>query len=204
MTIGKWENTEFIKPSPSHRGEDSPEAIYVEVGRALGSWEHMESAFARMFQVFCESRSLAACRAYGMIESSFTKHQALRQATDTFFAKHKPFDTVNSNDTKAILSAYQSAFQIRNNIAHGITTGYNLSEDRSHSGYFLCPPSYASKKVKLHELSVVYLEGANYFYTAADLKFYSNRFVDILNEAVRLAHTVNDNYHVIPPGELHP
>lgn len=42
MTIGKWENTEFIKPSPDYRGEASSETIYVEVGRALHAWEHIE------------------------------------------------------------------------------------------------------------------------------------------------------------------
>ncbi|MGO8953350.1 MAG: hypothetical protein ACLPWS_18070 [Rhodomicrobium sp.] len=138
-----------------------------------------------------------------MIESSFTKHQALIQAADTFFAKTEPFDKSNNDDVKALLAVYQSALQTRNNIAHGTTVCYTL-KDGSNSGYFLCRPSYASKKVRRLSQKTVYLDAASYFYLAKDLKYYYGKFIDMLDEAVRLAHFLNDKYKIVPPGELHP
>jgi hypothetical protein len=203
MPIEKFQPTKFLEPSLTYKGEVSPEHIYVGVGRALHCWEHMESALIRLFQVLCESRSIAACRAYGMIESSFTKHQVLRQASEAFFGAHQPFDKTNDADTTALLTSYQTAFQYRNNIAHGMTVGFYL-DGGVHSGYFLCPPSYASKKVKRHKPNVIYLRGASYFYNAKDLTHYADEFTKLLNEAVRIAHLINEKYNVLPLGELHP
>lgn len=203
MTISPWEPTKFVLPSPSHKGELTPEIVYVEIGRALHTWEHAESALARLFQVLCESRSIAPCRAYGTIESPYQKVQVLRHAAEAFFGRRDILSDQDHTDAKALFTAYSSASEYRNNIAHGMTIGHYLS-DGTHSGYFLCPPSYSTKKVKRHKTSELYLSGAKYFYKAEDVLHYSRRFQEVLVEVVRIAHSVNDKYKVIPPSELHP
>jgi hypothetical protein len=199
----EWKPTECKRPSSTHRGETTPEVIYTEVGRALHAWEHAESAFIRLFQVFCESKSAAACRAYGVIESPFTKSKVLRQASEAFFGERDVMDKVNSKASSDVIKAYENASQYRNNIAHGMTLGRYL-EDGSYSGYFLSPPSYAAKKVKRHKITELYLSGAQYFYSAADLLHYTMRFREILDETVRLAFSVNEKYAVLDPSLLHP
>ena len=203
MTIPKWEPTKFVRPSPSHKGEIAPEVVYVEVGRALHAWEHAESALTRLFQVFCESTSIAACRAYGVIESPFTKAQTLRQTAEAFFGRRDLSDSEDYADAKSLIAAYENGSKYRNNIAHGMTVGHHLA-DNSHSGYFLCPPSYTSKKVKRHATTEVYLLGAEYFYTARDVLHYTERFRVILAEAMRIASNLNEKHSVLPVGELHP
>jgi hypothetical protein len=206
MSISKWEPTTCVQPGPSHRGAATPDEIYLEVGRSLHRWEHAESALARLFQVFCESQSVASCRAYGVIEAPFVREQTLRFAGETFFSVPSRADKKDKADLKALLAAYSNASQYRNNIAHGMTVGFYLKEDGSYSGYFLTPPSYASKKVGslntsgMHPWFLTY----NYYYTASDVMHYTNRFQEILTEAVRLSHHLNDKHGIIPPGSLHP
>lgn len=206
MTISKWEHTALIQPAPNHRGAATPEEIYVEVGRALHSWEHAESALARLFQVFCESQSVAACRAYGVIEGPFVRAQTLQLAAETFFSVPSRADELDKADLKALRTAYSDASRYRNNIAHGMTVGFRLREDGAFLGYFLTPPSYASKKVGNLNTSgsLPWFLTYNYYYTASNIMHYTNRFEEILKEAVRLAHHLNDKHGIIPPGSLHP
>ena len=203
MALPIWNPTKLVMPSVTYKGESTPDAVYTAVGKSLHVWEHAESALTRLFQVLCESKSRAACRAYGVIESPFTKGQVLRAAAETFFGVHSPYDADNDKHVKALIKAYEGGFQYRNNIAHGMTVGFHL-KDGSHSGYFLCPPSYTTKKVKRHPTNQVYLLGASYIYSVSDLNHYSERFTQIRSEAVRLAHLLNDKYKIVPPGELLP
>jgi len=203
MTLPSWKPPELVMPSVTYRGEDTSDVIYAAVGKALHCWEHAESALTRLFQVFCESRSRAACRAYGVIESPFTKAQVLKAAADTFFAVHPPRDEESVSNFAAIIKAYSESMQYRNNIAHGMTVGFYL-EGGEHSGYFLCPPSYTSKKVKMHPTDKVYLLGASYLYKSKDVHLCAERFTQILNETVRLSHHLNEKYNIIPPEELQP
>lgn len=202
MALPKWKPTEGDVPSSTRKGEADFHLIYTGVGKALHQWEHMESGLTRLFQVLCETPNFAACRAYGTIESSFSKAEMLRAAGEAFFAKRNP-DSENQSAIKGLLSAYKDAQQYRNNIAHGMAVGFRL-ENGEFSGYFLCPPSYASKKVERIDPYEVYLLGAKYWYNTADLDHYANRFQELLSETMTIIQRVNGKYSVLRNDQLHP
>jgi hypothetical protein len=203
MALSKWKPTDAKIPSSSNRGESTTASIHTSVGKALSEWEHMESGLTRLFQLFCESPSFAAARAYGTIESSFSKSNLLRAAMEVFFASRDAIDSELYKDSKSLLSAYQKGQEYRNNIAHGIAVGFRL-KDGPHSGYFLCPPSYATKKVAKINPREIYLLGASYWYKADDILHYSNRYTEILAETMRLIQDVNQKYRVLKNEQFHP
>jgi hypothetical protein len=47
-------------------------------------WEHAESALIKLYQLLCETKSLAACRAYGTAESVFARYLAQKYAAEEF------------------------------------------------------------------------------------------------------------------------
>ena len=203
MALAAWKPTDKTKPSPTHRGEKDPSVIYTAVGQALSRWEHLESGLTRLFQLMCETPFFAACRAYGVVESSFTKEGMLQAATKAFFARREALDCGHHKDMKALFSAYHSSQQYRNNIAHGMAVSFHLT-DRTLSGYFLCPPSYASKKLDQIKPDGVYLLGAAYWYNGEDICHYANRFTDLLSETMRLIQDVNRKYAVLKDEQFHP
>jgi hypothetical protein len=203
MTLANWKATENRVPSATHKGEPNTVLIHMEVGRALSQWEHLESGLTRLFQVLCETPHFAACRAYGVVESSFTKTVMLGAAADAFFARRDPFDTEYHKAVKSLFGACQGAQQYRNNIAHGIAVGFHLSDGTS-SGYFLSPPSYATKKVKKIDPREVYLLGAAYWYNVSDIDHYTRRFSELLGETMKLIQEVNKKYAVLKDSQLHP
>ena len=202
VALSAWKPTKGDVPSPTRKGESDFVSIYTGVGKALHQWEHMESGLTRLFQVLCETPNFAACRAYGTIESSFSKSEMLRAAAEAFFAKRNP-DSENQSAIKELLSACKEAQQYRNNIAHGMAVGFHL-EDGAHSGYFLCPPSYASKKVGTIDPYEVYLLGAKYWYNTVDLNHYANRFQELLSETMTIIQRVNKKYNILRDDQLHP
>ncbi len=66
-----WKPPSKMVASAAYAGEESTSVIHEAVGRALGTWEHAESALIKLYQLLCETKSLAACRAYGTTESVF-------------------------------------------------------------------------------------------------------------------------------------
>jgi hypothetical protein len=126
----------------------------------------------------------------------------LRAAAEAFFALRNP-DPENQKAIKALLSAYKDAQQYRNNIAHGMAVGFHL-KDGAHSGYFLCPPSYASKKVEKINPREIYLLGAKYWYNTADLDHYAKRFEELLSETMTIILRVNKKYCVLKDHQFHP
>ncbi len=203
MEFSDWEPTEEREPSSAHKGETSTTPIYAAVGKALSEWENMESGLTRLFQLLCESPSFAAARAYGTLESSYAKAGMLRAATDVFFASRNAINSKEYKETKTLIAAYEKAQKFRNNIAHGIGIGFFL-KNREHSGYFLCPPSYATKKVAKIDPREVYLLGAKYWYTAKDVLYYASRFTAMMAETMRIVQEVNGKHRVLAPGQLHP
>lgn len=203
MALSVWKPTADQIPSPTRRGEPTTLPIYSAVGQALSQWEHMESGLTRLFQLLCESPSFAAARAYGTLESSYAKAGLLRAATDAFFGSKNAINSELHRDMKLLFAAYEKAQQFRNNIAHGMAVGFHL-KDGSHSGYFLCPPSYATKKVSKINPREVYLLGASYWYKAEDIVHYANRFTELLAETMLLVQNINGKYAVLRNDQLHP
>jgi hypothetical protein len=198
--VPEWVPPEKKVPSNTHLGHNPPDAIYTSVGIALSRWEHLESGLTRLFQLLCETPSFAACRAYGTVESCFSKSQMLRAAAVVFFDTRQPFDEKHDTEIKALLKAYEKGQELRNNIAHGMVIGYMFGAGQL--GYFLCPPSGATKKIKRGNKP--YFDRIAYFYDVEDIEYCAARFVSLLDEAMRLILSVNKKYAVLKDSQFHP
>lgn len=181
--------------SATYLGEEGTPVIHTAVGRALSTWEHAESALIKLYQLLCETKSLAACRAYGTAESVFARFLAQKYAAEEFFENRDP------NDLRVVVSllkTYNDAAPYRNQIAHGMAV-------QPHAfGYFLCPASYASRRRDTPYPTQLWGLGASYFYRAAEIDHCQDHFENILKASMSLVLYLNEKYQVLDPGDLHP
>jgi hypothetical protein len=208
MMLAAWNPTAKEIPSATHRGELETSQIDAAVGRALSEWEHFQSALGILFQLFCETPSFAASRAYGTVSSASGRAKMLRAAEEVFFGTRDPFDAENDAEMKALFLASEQAQGFRNNIAHGMASGCRIGDDAqgfgSFSGYFLCPPPYATRKVEMIVPKEQYLLEASYFYNVADINHYRDRFTQLVHEAYRLAIEINRKYKILNIKQIIP
>ena len=191
----RWSPPVRLVPSPDFLGEESTGPIHEAVGRALSAWEHAESALITLYQLLCESESLAPCRSYGTIESVFGRHLALKYAAEEFFLQR---DQADLKTVLALVKIYNEGSISRNQIAHGMAM-------QPHSfGYFLCPASYSSRRRETPRPDVMWGFGASYFYRVKEIDSCEGHFTDILNGAMTLAMELNVKYKILEPGAFHP
>lgn len=190
-----WKVPDKVVPSDSFRGEDSVSPIHEAVGRALSKWEHAESGNIKLFQLLCETKSFAACRAYGTLDSVFSRHNALKYAGEEFF---KGRDKEDQSFLKDLINTYNSAGEYRNKVAHGMAV-------QPHAyGYFLCPPSYASRRRKTPIPIEKWGLGADYFYRVKEIDQIALRFEQILSATMSLVMYLNEKYSILDDGDFHP
>jgi len=191
----EWQPPKRVLPSSDFQGESSTAPIHETVGRSLSTWEHAESANIKLFQVLCETRTFAACRAYGTLESVFARHLALRYAGEEFFEGR---DKSDLDALKKLVKDYRGVGEYRNKVAHGMAV-------QPHGfGYFLCPPSYASRRRETPRPGQRWALGADYFYRVREIDQITNRFNQILRATMSLALYLNERYSVLGLGEFHP
>ena len=190
-----WEKPPKVMPSESFHGEVSTAPIHEAVGRALSAWEHAESANIKLFQLLCETKSFAACRAYGTLDSVFARHLAIRYAAEEFFMSR---DGKDFTHLKKLIRDYNNAGQYRNQIAHGMAV-----QPHAH-GYFLCPPSYASRRRVMPRPKERWALGADYFYRVKEIDYIRLRFDQILKSTMTLVMYLNEKYSVLEGHEFHP
>ncbi|MHB1656039.1 MAG: hypothetical protein ACYCSZ_06735 [Burkholderiales bacterium] len=181
--------------SATYLGEQNTSVIYEAVGRALSGWEHAESALIKLYQLLCETKSLAACRAYGTAESVFARYLAQKYAAEEFFASR---DETDLHLVVSLLKIYNDAAPYRNQIAHGMAV-------QPHTfGYFLCPPSYASRRRDTPYPTQLWGLGASYFYRVLEIDHCRDYFENILKAAMSMVLYLNDKYRVLENDNLHP
>jgi hypothetical protein len=181
--------------SATYLGEKSTSVIHEAVGRALSAWEHAESALIKHYQLLCETKSLAACRAYGTAESVFARYLAQKYAAEEFFANR---DESDLRLVASLLKLYNDAAPYRNQIAHGMAI-------QPHAfGYFLCPPSYASRRRDTPYPTQQWGLGASYFYRVAEIDHCRDHFENILKATMSMVLYLNEKYQVLAYGDLHP
>ena len=166
-----WKLPSKMVASAKYAGEENASVIHEAVGRALGTWEHAESALIKLYQILCETKSLAACRAYGTTESVFARSLALRYAAEEFFANR------DKNDLRlvtSLLKVYSDADPYRNQIAHGMPL-------QPHGfGYSLCPASYASRRRNTPLSKTTLGFRGKLFYRVAEIDHCRDHFENIL------------------------
>lgn len=133
---GAWD-----RPGLNNAGARTADEIYIWVGRALTVWENTEFSFAKIYGLLFGNNSAAAERSYGVVTSTKTKKEMLKQAA-LFFADTRG-DSFPTEDFSRLLEYYDQASARRNDIAHGVVMSISL--DSETQGYFLVPSSYISK-----------------------------------------------------------
>ncbi len=191
----EWKPPPRIVPSEEFQGETSTAPIHEAVGRALSAWEHAESGNIKLFQLLCETKSFAACRAYGTLDSVFSRHLAIRYAAEEFFVLR---DEDDLSQLKKLINIYNNTGQYRNQIAHGMAV-----QPHAH-GYFLCPPSYASRRRETPNPKDRWALGADYFYRVKEIDHFRSRFEQILKSTMTLTMYLNEKYSVLKGAEFHP
>ncbi|MFZ3066248.1 MAG: hypothetical protein WA277_13310 [Nitrospirota bacterium] len=190
-----WKAPVRTVPSESFQGEASPSPIHEAVGCTLSKWEHAESGNIKLFQLLCKTKSFAACRAYGTLDSVFSRHLALKYAAEEFFRFRDKDDHSRLNE---LINIYNNTGQYRNQVAHGMAV-----QPHAH-GYFLCPPSYASRRRGTPIPTEKWGIGADYFYRVKEIDHIGLRFEQILLATMSLIMYLNEKYSILEGREFHP
>jgi hypothetical protein len=165
-------------------GDDDPDKIHLAVGRALHTWETIESALGRIFGALILSSAEGASRAYGAIGNFSGRKDMLTAAFECY-----PYtDDPAVSGFPDILNVIYEFSARRNEIAHGWAKQY--WDGRKSRGCYLVPPDYSSRKrISLKERANRYwaLDGFSiamqkwpplekYAYTAAQIDIYRASF----------------------------
>jgi hypothetical protein len=139
--------------------ENSPDAVYVAVGRALSEWENLEGVLAHWFQGMLSSKSIAPFRAYGAIIGFQARANMLIAAAEVYFGEIERPDLLEK--FKSMVNNLKDISSIRNNIAHG-------SVGCEDDGYWLSPSAQTKKLTLRGE--------RKYRYNAADIDRHRESF----------------------------
>ena len=97
-----------------------------------------------------------------------------------------------------LLKVYIKAGEYRNKIAHGMAV-------QPHAyGYFLCPPSYASRRRETPYPKGKWGLGADYFYRVKEIDDICLRFEQILKSTMTLVMYLNEKYSILKNGDFQP
>jgi len=176
------------------KGDENPLSTYASVGMALTSWERLDLIQCTIFGVLVNSREGSAEAAYGMASSTIARSEMLIAAAEMII-----------NDRAELLQSITRSVKItnqlsslRNNIAHGIVTGFTSSitdengNTNSNSwGHFLIPPSTNTKK-RISKEKRIALMAEDFFYPPhyANKYAYTSKQIDTIAEAF-ISHRKN-------------
>jgi len=133
-------------PLPSIGAPNSDE-VFKAVGYSLSEWEMMEDQLAYLFCRLVNPKNSssfsAAHRAYGAIESSHSRREAIKAVAEIFFSHHHTKAEVIKQLQK-LINAIGMASKRRDDFAHGVVIAVNINA--KSSGAFLFPPQYKSDR----------------------------------------------------------
>ncbi len=131
----KWKLS--VCPAP----DSDPQLIYTNVGKALTSWERLDTTLLMTFGFIIGSQHFAALRALGRVESPAARLtvllEAFRSADSTTQKKLPAFEET--------IKQVDQLTQARNAIAHGQVSQVRLKD--GPIGYYLTPGAITTRKV---------------------------------------------------------
>lgn len=179
---GQWDAPQW---SGSKKGDPTPNAIYLEVGQALSTWERLETVIADMFLVMTRPgdtyNDAAMRRTFGSVENTIGRLKIITELAKIHFSPY-----YEEGEIKWQFDAYVSSIRIsaqrRNEIAHGIATGFMRQSD--HQEVFLIAPSYITarnyRKIGLLEFEKINaFSTSNYCYNSQDIASMSKKFLTL-------------------------
>lgn len=169
-----------LKPKPGER-LDLPDDLYAAVGKALSSWDGVESTLARIFALCCQTPIFGnplgepAIRAYGSVVSFNGRAEMVDAASRAYFHNKKAPTAEIEMKLRGLLSECRQFAGRRNDIAHGRVEFLLGAEydwwpqgEREHCWLFL-PGLLSTKRYSLdHE--------PTYIYMLAELTYFKDQF----------------------------
>ena len=161
-------------------GHDSPDPIYLAVGKALTAWEGLEADLGYLFAVFSagndHAHSLPAIRAFGAVNGTGTRKDMINFASAAFFAERSDRAQCENfqAELKTLMTSYTGWSARRNDIAHGYVTENRMPDPfkvdlTMITSYLLCPSHGASRKWPLNW-------EPNYQFKAEDIDVFARGF----------------------------
>lgn len=158
--MGKpWEPTPW--PDEGNAGHDE---IFLAVGKALSHWELVETAIAGLFAAVIAGASAAppagsAARAYISVANATSRIHMVRATLESWLEVWN--DCPYGGDALNLLQECTEWTARRSEIAHGIV---NRAFNTQTNAWFLFPSIYNVR---------------TYRYTAANIDYYANGFLDL-------------------------
>lgn len=169
-----------IPAKPTH-SSDSRDDLYVAVGRALSSWDGIESILAEIFSLFLgtpvSSNPLQepGIRAFGSVVSFNGRAEMLEAAARAYFHNKKTPTAPLEMKFRALLNECRQFSGRRNDIAHGrveFLVGGEFDwwpqKDDDYCWLFL-PGLLAAKRYSLNHEPL-------FIYTKAELSYFNDQF----------------------------
>lgn len=173
----------WARPTPKEKGDPGPEPIFLGVGMVTSHWESVEEAVAHLFlrvsgTIPGDAGSRAALRAYGAVESSYSRSKLVKSAADVYFAYNHTSQDARDCFEDLIVVQFRKASQRRNDVAHAIVQ--TIFKDDDDRGSFLIPPEYNTERTSLfggESPSQIFRE--IYRYTSGDLTALAGKFLKL-------------------------
>jgi hypothetical protein len=174
-------------------GDETEDALYLAVGKALTAWEELDNEQGSLFAVIVLSQDSAANAAYGSVASGPGRGSMVIAAADQIFGN---FDPVLLKEITSLVNLVGRLLGRRNDIAHGIVQGFAFYDGRPRKGflgYYLVPPNYNTRKrldaealqKRINTLprvggiipgDIMMFSHLSYVYTAAQIDYYREQF----------------------------
>jgi hypothetical protein len=129
-------------PSFPQTESDEDTMTYAAVGRALSQWEMLEWTIGTVFVELIRTNWIGAERAFGAVQSSATRMDAMKAAANAHFT-FEPNKELH-DQFNALAAETGSLSSKRTHVAHGVVAHYR-------DGVFLGPAWYSTKHNKLKE-----------------------------------------------------
>ena len=121
------------------QGDEDINVLFAAVGKAISSWETMESHLGSIFADLCGPQNEAPFRAYGTVSSSRGRISMIREAYAV-----STLSEFMDDDLSNLLGDVEKFAARRNDIAHGLVQ-HRVVHDKDR-GHFWGPPTYNSKR----------------------------------------------------------
>lgn len=176
------------RPIAKTKGDPDSRVTYMAVGNALTVWEIVETYLGIVYLTLIQTRSEAARRSYGSIETPRGRRDAIKAAAESYFLLFN--GTVEDQRRFDLLLEHAAhAAARRNDIAHGSVITVQI--EGVNRGSFLCPATYRTKGNDLIPVMLLDPESTDEFgFLTAQFRFTSADMVQISSQFEKLYQAV--------------
>jgi hypothetical protein len=192
-------------PPLPKRGNKSCRALYEAIGRALSTWEELETVLAGLYAALCGHSQFdpAANDGYGKELNFRSRLAALERAGCRYFMKNP--DQTLEGELAWVIRNSAGYSQRRNDVAHGVVRLLDPRQGTLTSGpthWCLVPPHFRGTKFSTPRTPV-------YILTSREINGFATAFWPIYRRVHALAHIVELPAYALrrksfpPPPWLH-